>query len=115
MFPGMNPKQMKQAMKQLGIQQEDLDATEVIIRLTDKELVITNPSVQKIRMQGQENFQISGEIEERALGGAATPEITDEDVETVMAQTNCSREEAEKAIQDCDGDLAEAVLKLSEK
>jgi nascent polypeptide-associated complex subunit alpha len=113
MFPGMNPKQMQQAMKQLGIKQEEIDAIEVIIRCQDKEIVISNPSVQKIKMQGQESFQISGETSERSL--SSSPEITDEDIETVMAQSGCTREEAIEAIEECDGDLAEAVIKLSDK
>jgi nascent polypeptide-associated complex subunit alpha len=115
MFPGMNPKQMQQAMKQLGIRQEDIPAVEVIIKLSDREIVISNPSVQKIKMQGQESFQISGNAEERALEGDSTPDITDEDIETVMDQTGCSKEEAENAIAESEGDLAKAIMKLSEE
>jgi nascent polypeptide-associated complex subunit alpha len=113
MFPGMNPKQMQQAMKQLGIRQDDIDAVEVIIKLQDKELVISNPSVQKITMQGQESFQISGRVEERSLD--SSPEITEEDIETVMEQTGCSKEEAEEAITEAEGDLANAIMALKEK
>jgi len=113
MFPGMNPKQMQQAMKQLGIKQEEIDAIEVIIRLHDKEIVVSNPSIQKIKMQGQESFQISGNVSERSLDTAA--EITNEDIETVMAQANCTRDEAIDAINEADGDLAEAVLMLTDE
>jgi nascent polypeptide-associated complex subunit alpha len=113
MFPGMNPKQMQQAMKQLGIKQEEIDAIEVIIRCQDKEIVINSPSVQKIKMQGQESFQISGETSERSL--SSSPEITDEDIDTVMTQAGCTRDEAIEAIEECDGDLAEAVMKLTDK
>jgi nascent polypeptide-associated complex subunit alpha len=120
MFPGMNPKQMQQAMKQLGIKQEDLDATEVIIKLSDREIVIKNPSVQKIKMQGQESFQISGNSEERALSSGSGAdddiiEITEEDIATVMVQGKCSREQAIEALELAEGDLAMAVLMLSEK
>ena len=110
MFPGINPKQMKQAMKQLGIRQEDLDAKEVIIRLQDRELVFSEPSVQKVNMQGQVTFQLAGEFEERSLG--STPEITTEDIETVVAQVGCTKEEAEEALDSTDGNLAEAILLL---
>ncbi len=113
MFPGMNPKQMQQAMKQLGIKQEEIEAIEVIIRLEDKEIVISSPSVQKIKMQGQESFQISGDVSERSL--SSTPEITDDDLNTIMEQTGCTKDEAIEAIEESDGDLAEAILKLSEK
>ncbi|MGV8169001.1 MAG: nascent polypeptide-associated complex protein [Candidatus Nanoarchaeia archaeon] len=113
MFPGMNPKQMQQAMRQLGIKQEEIDAVEVIIRLQDKELVINSPSVQKITMQGQDSFQISGAVEERSLDSSA--EITDEDIQTVMDKTGCTREEAEKAISEANGDLAEAIMNLMDE
>ena len=111
MIPGMNPRKVQQMMKQMGIQQQDVEATEVIIRTADKELIISNPSVQKVNMMGQINFQISGEIEERSL--ATTPEINEDDIKTVMDQANCSEEEAKKAIENAEGDLAEAIMNLT--
>ena len=67
MIPGMDPKLIKQAMKRMGMKQEEVVATQVIIKCPDKEIVINNPSVTKINMMGQENFQISGNIEERNM------------------------------------------------
>ena len=113
MIPGMNPRKVQQMMKQMGIQQQDIEATEVIIRTADKELVISNPSVQKVNMMGQINFQISGEVEERSL--ETTPEINEDDIKTVMDQANCSEEEAKKAIEDAEGDLAEAIMSLTKE
>jgi nascent polypeptide-associated complex subunit alpha len=110
MFPGMNPRQMKQVMRKMGMQQEELDVKEVIFRMTDKDLVISNPSVSKINMMGQETFQVVGDIEERVAD--TTPNISDEDVQTVMDQTGCSEEEAKKAIVESKGDLAEAIMSL---
>jgi len=110
MYPGINPSMMKQAMKKLGIKQEEIDAEIVIIKTKDKEIIIENPSVAKIDMQGNETFQISGDISERAK----EIEISEEDIATVIEQTNCSKEEALKAIKETNGDLAEAILKLSE-
>lgn len=101
---------MKQAMKQLGIKQEELDVKEVIIKLSDRELVFTEPSVQKVNMQGQETFQLAGNYEERSLD--STPEITEEDINTIMEQTNCTEEQAKRAIEESKGDLAEAILSL---
>ncbi len=40
MMPGMNSRQAKQMMKRMGIQQVELPAKEVIIRLEDKEILI---------------------------------------------------------------------------
>ena len=110
-MPGMNPRKMQQMMKQMGIQQVDIPATEVIIKTADKEIIITNPSVAKVNMMGQENFQISGNVEERELSTA--PDISEDDVKTVMEQANVDEETARKAVEDSDGDLAEAIMKLS--
>jgi len=108
----MNPRKMQQMMKQMGIQQQEIAATEVIIRTEDKEIIISNPSVQKVNMMGQENFQISGEVHEKEI--SSTPEISEEDVKTVMEQAHVSTEDARKAIEDAEGDLAEAIMKLTE-
>lgn len=113
MFPGINPRQMQQAMKKMGIQQTEIPATEVIIRTEDKEIVIINPSVQKVNMMGQESFQISGQVEEREL--SSQPEISEDDIKTVMEQTGADAETARKSLEDANGDLAEAILKLKEE
>ncbi len=106
----MNPRKMQQMMKQLGIQQVEIPATEVIIKTKDKTIIITNPSVSKVNMIGQENFQISGEVHEEEV--SSVPDISDEDVRTVMEQTGASKLAARKAIEDAHGDLAEAILNL---
>ena len=111
MIPGMNPRQMKQAMRRLGIEQHEIPATEVIIRLPGKEIVISNPSVQKVNMMGQWTYQVAGEEEERSAD--SSPEITDEDIKTVMEQAGCSEEDARDALEETEGDLAQAILKLS--
>ncbi|MBI2662539.1 nascent polypeptide-associated complex protein [Candidatus Woesearchaeota archaeon] len=110
MFPGVNPRQMQQMMRKMGIQQTEINATEVIIKTADKEIIITNPSVAKVNMMGQETFQISGEIHERMH--STSPEISDEDIKTVMEQANISRSAAKHAIEEADGDLAQAIMNL---
>jgi len=110
MLPNINSRQAKQLMRRMGIKSEDIDATEVIIRTPDKEIVITNPSVSKVDMMGQKTFQVAGDIEERAA--STEPDINEEDIETVMEQTGCTKKEALKAIKETNGDLAEAILKL---
>lgn len=108
MLPGINPRQMRQAMKRLGIQQEELSAELVIIRTGSKDIVIRNPQVSKVNMMGQWTYQISGEEEARPKEIS----ISEEDLKTVMEQAKCSREEALKSLKDSNGDLAEAILSL---
>jgi nascent polypeptide-associated complex subunit alpha len=113
MFPGiggMNPKKMQGMMKQLGINQEEIDSGRVIIEKKDgSKIIINNPSVQKITMQGQESFQISGDITEE--GGES---FSEEDVKTVMEKTGCEEKRAREVLESVDGDLAEAIMELTE-
>ncbi len=106
----MNPKQMKKMMKQMGIEMEELDAEEVIIRTSDEELIFRNPNVSKISARGVETFQVVGEYEviKRA------PQISEEDVKLIMEQANVDEETARKALEEANGDLAEALMKLQE-
>ena len=112
MIPGMNPRQMKQAMKKLGMQQEEIEALEVIIRCEDRNIVFRNPNVSKVNMMGQETFQITGDYDEE--GTDTSVEISEDDIKTVMEQANVSREEAQKAIEDAQYDLADAIIRLTE-
>ena len=112
MIPGMNPRMMKQAMKKMGMKQEEIDATEVIIRTAEKEIIFSAPSVSKVNMMGQETWQIAGESIEKELD--TEPEINDEDIKTVAEQTGVSEEVAKKAIENSDGDLAAAIIQLKD-
>lgn len=105
-----NPKAMKKMMKQMGINMEEIDAEEVIIRKYDEELVFKNPQISKIAAKGMETFQIVGDYQvvPREI------EVNEEDVSLVMEQANVTEEEARKALQDAKGDLAEALMRLQE-
>ena len=109
----MNPRDMRMAMKRLGIQQTEIEAEEVIIRLKDREIVISNPQVSKVNMMGQETYQVVGESEERELNTA--PEISDEDVKTVAESAGVSEDDARAAIEEHEGDLASAIMSLKKE
>ncbi|GAG18767.1 unnamed protein product [marine sediment metagenome] len=109
MLPGLNPKKMQAVMKQMGIAQEEIPASKVIIEKTDNsKIIIESPSVTKIKMQGQESFQITGEVREET----AEIGISEDDVKTVAEKSGKSIEEARKALEKT-GDLAGAILGLS--
>ena len=113
---GINPRQMQKQMRAMGIAQTPVsDAVEVIIRCKDKEIVISNPSVTCITMQGNKTFHINGTISERPLGASsepAGPTFADEDIELVMSQTGCDRDKAVETLKSCDGQPAEAIIKI---
>lgn len=107
MFPGgMNPRNMGRMMKQLGIKNEEINASKVIIESEGKKLVFENPQVQLMVMQGQKTYTIIGDPKEES-------EIPNEDVELVSEQANVSKEEAKKALEESNGDIAEAISSFS--
>lgn len=116
MIPGMNKKQMKQMerqMKKMGMKMEELEgAQEVIIRFEDKELIIDNPNVSLMNVMGQETYQIEGKAREVELEYEI--EIPDEDVEMVANSAGVSQDKAREALEECKGDLAEAIMKLNQ-
>lgn len=105
---------MKQAMKKMGITNKEIDAIEVIIRTSSKDIIISNPEINIMSMQGEDTYQISGTVSERAPGEESGPisTIPAEDIELVMSQTNCDRDKAIEALEACNGQPAEAILKI---
>ncbi len=126
---GMNPKQMKAMMKRQGIDMDTIEGVEeVIVRTRDKDIVFRRPEVTTITAQGTVTYQVVGKPEERAraagageVEGAVEGEVappapvafySEEDVQLVMGQTGASEEAARAALDGCDGEVAEAIMKL---
>lgn len=106
----MNPKQMAGMMKKMGISQEEIPAEKVIIERSDgNKIIINEPSVQKIKMQGQETFQIAGIISEET----AEVSVSEQDIKTIIEKTSVSEQQARESLEKT-GDLAESILELSE-
>ncbi|EMA38636.1 nascent polypeptide-associated complex protein [Halococcus hamelinensis 100A6] len=127
----MNPRKLQQMMKQMGIDIEEIDAEEIVIRTPDEELVFTDAEVQRMDAQGQATYTITGEPESRDAGAGAgsdeaipvgdgtessgaddTGGIPDADVEIVAQRTGATEETAREALEAEDGDLAAAVSRL---
>ncbi|WP_456420829.1 nascent polypeptide-associated complex protein [Thermococcus sp.] len=107
---GMNPRQMKKLMRQLGIKMEELEGVkEVVLRLEGREIVLKNPVVTVMVVQGEKTYQIVPESEEVR----EVLEIPEEDIQLVMEQAGVDRETALNALKETKGDIAEAILKLS--
>jgi len=102
---------MQAMMKQMGISQQEINASRVIIEKEEGgRIIIENPSVTKVVMQGQDTFQIAGDHFEES---AEENDISEEDIKTIVQKTGVSEEEAREALERT-GDLAEAIMELSE-
>jgi len=107
-MPGINPRQMKKMMQKMGIKQEEIEASEVIIKTSEKNLIIKNPNILKINMGGQDSLQITGEMTEES-------NISEEDISTVAEQADVSKKDARKSLEEHNGDLAETILDLKKE
>jgi nascent polypeptide-associated complex subunit alpha len=102
---GINPRQIQGMMKQFGIKSEELDAERVVIELKDRKIIIENPNVSAVDMQGKKTYTVMGEEKIESS-------VSEDDVKLVMEQAQAGKEEAEKALKDAKGDIAEAIMKL---
>jgi nascent polypeptide-associated complex subunit alpha len=110
----MSPRAAKRMMQRMGMNMGEMpDVQEVIFRTSDKEIVVENAHVSVLEMQGQKIFQVTGEVGERELEKqAAEVAIAEEDAQLVADQTGKSIEDARRALEESDGDLAKAILLL---
>lgn len=110
----MNSRQLNQMMRRFGINVKNIDNVEKVIIQTDtKEYVFESVEVTVMEAQGQKTFQIIGEpiIKTR---GEDSDAIQKQDIQLIMEQTGKSEAEVRKALKQTNGDLAEAILKLTQ-
>jgi len=102
-------------MQRMGMSMDAIpDVEQVVIKTGSKEITIEEPEVAIMEMQGQKIFQVTGgKITEKAMERKLT--VPEEDVRLVADQTGKSLEEARKALEECGGDLAKAILLLQSK
>lgn len=109
----IDSRRARRMMRQLGMKMEEVpDVERVILQGREREIVVEDPAVTVIDMQGQKIFQVAGSrITERALEKEV--EIPEEDVQLVAQQAGVSPERARAALKEAEGDLAKAILMLT--
>jgi len=126
-------RQMRRRMQQQGVEMDQIEATRVIIEGTEKTLILEQPEVILMKQGGQEIYQIIGQAEERSsddisimsdekvedkelLEATETkPTITENDIMLVATQANVAKKEAESVLNECNGDIAKAILFLKNR
>ena len=110
-------------MKQMGMNMNELsDIKRVILQGDNKEIIIEGPQVTSINVQGTKMYQVAGGREtERNITAAGAVEdapeeeqlvLPEEDILLVAQQANVSMDKARAALENSDGDLAQAIIKL---
>jgi nascent polypeptide-associated complex subunit alpha len=107
----MGDRQTRRMMEKMGIDMKEIPGVEeVIIRTASKEIHVRNATVSEVNAQGNRVFQVAGEIEENAREKET---FNEEDVLLVQQQASVSRERAMAALEESDGEVARAILKLT--
>lgn len=118
----LSSRELKRIMGKFGVNTKEVeDVKEVVLKTSTKEIIIQNPMVTLLEVQGQKIFQVFGEkVEEKTLSEELKllerdEKISDEDVLLVAQQANVDFEEAKAALKECKGDLAQAILMLTSR
>ncbi|MGB9726372.1 MAG: nascent polypeptide-associated complex protein [Fervidicoccaceae archaeon] len=117
----MNPSEMKRMLKRMGISadiEEIEDAERVLIeRKGESDIVVENPVITVMKMKGETMLYIYGEVREikKELKPSQQLQIPEEDVQLVASEAGVSLEEARKALEATNGDIAQAIMLLQSK
>lgn len=105
-------RQFRRMFDKMGLNMNQLDdVEEVIIKTASKDIIIKKPTVAEIQAQDSTIYQVVAEdIEEIEK---EVKKFNEEDIMLVAQQAGVSKEEAEKALEEAEGDLARAILMLS--
>ncbi len=109
----INPREMRRLMRQLKA--KEIDAYEVIIKARDGDYIVEDPQVMYMEIQGQKMLQVIGEMKKIEEEKEEEQLYTEEDIQLVMQQTGCSEEEARRALEEADGEPAEAIISIMSK
>ena len=102
---------MNQMMKRLGINVKEIEnVNKVIIQTDKKKYIFDDAEVTIMDAQGQKTYQISGRPKILDI----KDEINEEDIDLIVEQTGKTIDEAKKALKETKGDIAEAIIKLTE-
>jgi len=99
-------------MEKMGMQVNEIEgAKEVIIITESKRIIIEDPNVSAVTLQGQQIYQIAGG-KEREEPLVRPQVVSDEDAKLVSEQAGVTIEEAKAALKTAEGDLAKAIVEL---
>ena len=112
-------------MARMGMQLKEMnDITRVIFEGSGRRIVIEDPEVAAVTVQGQTMYQVGGgKVKEEPLSGSSiTPSApsspvqpSPEDITLVAQQAKVSPKDAEEALRKTGGDLAQAIMLLHQK
>jgi nascent polypeptide-associated complex subunit alpha len=107
----MDNRQARRMMERMGLNMNEVkDVKEVVIYTSEKEIHLDKASVFEIKAKDTRVFQVTADtVTEKAV---TPPKYTEDDVSLVMTSANASREKAIATLDETNGDIALAILRL---
>ena len=114
----MNPRELKRMMKRMGIDVEEIQGVKsVTLTLSDKEVILKDPQVTVMSVQGKKIYQIISASEEVVEASSeeevAEVSFSEDDIKFVMSQAGVGKDKAVEALRKANGDIAQAILLLT--
>ena len=107
----MDNRQARRMFDKMGLSMNEIkNVKKVIIQTVDRELLLEGASVFEIKAKDTRVFQVTAQtVTEAAL---TAPKYIEDDVVLVMTSAGVNREKAIVALDEADGDIALAILRL---
>lgn len=109
----ISAREQQRMMQRMGMQVQQLDdVTRVIMETPSRRIVIDDPEVATVTVQGQTVYQVGGgSVREESVGEQSSAD----DAKLVASQAGVSLEVAAEALKLSGGDLAQAIVLLKQR
>jgi len=114
----MGSREANRMMARMGMQLKEMDdITRVVFEGSNRRIIIENPEVASVTIQGQTMYQVGGgKVKEEVVSApTVVMQLSPEDILLVAQQAKVPQKEAEEALRQTSGDLAQAILLLQKK
>lgn len=115
-----NNREMRRMLQKMGVEVKEIANVKQVKIITDSvEITISEPSVSQVSMRGTISYEVTGgRVETKqieTINYEPGEDIKEEDIMLVASQSGATKEEAQRALKESNGDIALAILKLQDK
>src|SRR5437870_13786018 len=114
----MGSREANRMMARMGMQLKEMDdITKVVFEGSNRRIIIENPEVASVTVQGQTMYQVGGgKVKEEPISApTVATQPSPEDIALVAQQAKVPQKKAEETMRQTGSDMAQAILVLQQK